>query len=211
VFLWNLAGYFAGALIAELWFARASSSTGVAVLAPRALADYLSPAARLVPRLVAAGGVAAAMTYLIVPTRHPYETRGEGLLRRILTGSATQMWIRATFIVGVVFLVEVLQWLVLRRRQQFASESLVQADDSLRAWSLRILAWISITIGFSALALTVIPLGFKSGFLSFDNVSFQLAYGFAFFGPLLVAVITFRWLSRPLAPWKVRRVAMQPA
>ena len=205
---WNLGGYFAGALIAEAWFAHNASRGGVAVLAPRTLRDYLAPGPRLAPRVVAAVAVVVAVAYTLVPLRQTGGTRGEQLARRFFVGTSTDVWIAASFVVGIVIVVEVLQRAVVRRRQRFASETQVLADDSLRAWSLRILGWMSITVALSALTWMLIPLGFKTGLISFRDGSFDAAYLTVYFGPLVVAAVAFRWLSRPFAPWQVRRTPL---
>jgi len=208
----NLAGYFVAAVVAEVWFARASSPSGRAVLERRKLADYLPQPARLLPRCIAGTAAVLAVTYELLPYRPPhFEFSGERIAWRYYAGTGSHYRVSGAVAIGVVVVVELLQRAVVHRRQQYASESLLRADDSLRAWSLRILASVSITVTSTMVAFMLVPIGFKSGLVSLDG-SFDALMSLAGLSPLVIALITFRSLSRPLSPWRVPRLrAVQPA
>jgi hypothetical protein len=198
---WNpgLAGYFLAALLAELWFARSSSTPGTALVERRTQADYLSRPARLGPRVLAAAATAAAAVYSVLPTVANPQGLAE-FLRSDRFISASTCRRTAMFVVGVVVAIELLQRVVVRRRQQHTSEVLIRADDSLRTWSIRILAGVSMVVTSGPVAWLIWMVGIRSGVVTVDWTWF--IHGSV---GLVVAVACFRRLSRPLAPWRVPR------
>jgi hypothetical protein len=120
----GIAGYLAGALLAELRTA-ASPPPGPrsASLRPRRVADYVSPTARLAPPLLAAGALAVLAAWAAYP-----QAEGPG-------GAAT-----AALTLGVAALAALLtvarRWIAARPRR-VVEPGLVTADDAIRASSMQ--------------------------------------------------------------------------
>jgi hypothetical protein len=125
-----LAGWFVGALIAELRVARLTSSRSAAVLVPRSADRYLPPVAlRAAP--VAAASCAALILALTV---------AEGLgaaAGRVAWGQALSLLVAALTATTAVW---VAQRHVLTRAQPVAAPDVIQADNAVRSRSLHALS-----------------------------------------------------------------------
>jgi hypothetical protein len=201
---WNIGGYFLAAAIAEAWFARSSPGTGSALLERRTLADYLPAPARFGPRLLAGLGAVAAVTYSLLPRVENPQGLAQYLRSDRFISASACLW-AAVWVGGLVIGIELLQHAVVRRRQQQTSETMIRADDSLRAWSIRILAGISLTVTSGIVAWLVWLLAIRIGAVTVD-----WTWGIHGITSVVVGAACFRRLSRPLVPWRVPRAVIQP-
>ncbi|HZA42003.1 MAG TPA: hypothetical protein VFA00_15425 [Actinomycetota bacterium] len=172
-----LAGYLVGALVAEpiQWVGR---RLGPALLIPRRLPDYLPSYVSAVQRGLAA--VSVGMVGLWALTPYPNQDVPEPKLSTFaLYGIAG---------IGIAVVIELLQRVVVARRQPATGADVVEADDAIRSASVHALAGggiglLLIVVASEVAAFT--PLGGAAGwslallslFLNFSALFFWLELG----------------------------------
>lgn len=125
-----LAGYLLGAILAEVAFHRPGQRSGVALLVPRRLTDYLSRSLLVLQRGL--GLVSAALPIVYAQTALPQHGH-----------PAPSVGGFALFGVGGLFialLTEGLQRMIVSRRQPVTTEGILALDDALRSSSVHVLA-----------------------------------------------------------------------
>jgi hypothetical protein len=163
-FSWQvvLAACFAGTLWAELSLTRPAGQVRVALLAPRDTASYLGRLLRWSPVVVSgvAGAVWAATTAL------PARTTNGMVIER---ASRIEILIGLALSITLPALVAVTQRWIVRRPQPYSIPSLVDADDAIRAASVRYLAAVGSAMALVNLAggaVQFLPFrGFQGDFL----------------------------------------------
>jgi hypothetical protein len=182
-------GYLVAALVAELWLSRSTTTSGVALLEPRTVDAYVPRWARVTPWIAAAGALALAVAYATLPRRDS----GFG------PSVPAYLGIALTVVAAAVAL-EVLQRLVVSRRQSFSSTAMTEADDALRSATMNILAGIA--IGFAGWV----------GFLLLWNLGTRTDVQFLRWTVPLIGFVlpflglkAFAILSSPIHQWRVRR------
>jgi hypothetical protein len=183
-------GYLVAAVSVEVWFARQAATSGAAFVEPRSLGAYLPPFARRAPRYAALGAVVLVAIYASMPWR----------ANEISWPSLPDYAMRALLVPAVVVGLEALQRLIVRRRQPFTSEPLLQADDALRSASVNTLAAVAIAVTCLICASLAWDLGGRSDVLVLRWVAPFGAMALIAFG-----LACFRTLTDPRMRWRVRR------
>jgi hypothetical protein len=187
-YAWVL-GYLLGAVVAELWFSRTGTTAPAASLTPRTLPAYLPRWARVTPRLTVLGAACLVPLYHVVP----WATTGFGPSVRGYAGMAL-------LAAAAVFGIEALQRLIVRRRQPFTSEAMVETDDALRSASVNILAGVAILVSASVFANLLHYLGTRTDVQVLRWLSWPAAMVLSLGG-----FVAFLQLSNPMLHWRVRR------
>jgi len=146
---WIFVGYLAGALLAELRLARpAGGARRAAALVPRRLSDYLTPSVLWAQRGLAAVAALGLLPLALVPygEAHPQP-------------DVTSLLVGAVLVVLLAVALEVLERRVVGRAQPYTSESVLAADDAIRAQAVHsvsgaALALLLLLISGIALGLT---------------------------------------------------------
>jgi hypothetical protein len=140
-----LAGWFLGALIAELRVARLTARRSAAVLVPRSADRYLPPVALWAPPVAAASCVALIVVLSVAV--------GLGAsVGRVAWGRASSLLVAALAVTAAVWAA---QRHVLTRAQPVAAPDLTQADNAIRSRSLHALGGSGTALAlYCALGLT---------------------------------------------------------
>lgn len=181
-----VAGYLAGALVAELWAAFRTQPSGAAALTTRRIERYLPTEARRWTWLTAGASVALVPLYAVVPLREdPWVI---GLERFAL---------QTMVILALLAANEVVPRLIVRRRQVFHSPELLRADDALRSWSAH-----AVTGTFLACMLGALSV--QTGELRWAEAKLVqwVAYPTSF-GLMIIGYLAFRYLSSYDWRWRV--------
>ncbi|MDI1466009.1 hypothetical protein QEZ54_34040 [Catellatospora sp. KI3] len=130
-FTYLLAGWFAGALLAEARLARPVAGPRAASLLPRTPARYLPPLLRwALP--------AAALLCLVLAGSHALRPQPPSLTGAAPSPARYAVWLGTTAV--VLLLVRLATRAVLHRPQPVAAPDVVAADDAVRSRSLHVLA-----------------------------------------------------------------------
>lgn len=182
-----LGGYLVGALAAELTESRLRrGAQPTATLAPRSLADYLSPGILRALRATAVVAVALVPVYLVIPrrvsvTEHP----------QLLVGSALAMIAAAA--------VETALRLIVNRPQPAADPDLLAADDAIRSASIHACAGAGLAIMLLLVAIELWALGFGT-----DMQLLRWVSPFLSIAASLGAFVTWSLFGHD-RPWRVQR------
>ena len=133
-FVLLLVGYLLGALIAEVIVNRPGGSSGAAMLIPRRIQDYLPGYALFLQRGLATLSVVMIPVYVLVEphARHDQMPAVAAAAAFGLMGA------------GIAVVVEVLQRMIVARRQPAMSTGDVAVDDAMRSSSLHVLSGVGI-------------------------------------------------------------------
>lgn len=178
---WVLAGWFAGAIVAELRVAHlARGERAAASLVPRKSADYLPLAGRwAVPGALAVCGVVAVGAFA-------FDRSGS------VSFGALGLWTALGFAMGLATLAA--QRRVLRRPQPPAEADRIAADDAIRSRSLHVLA------GSGMVLVLYCVLGQIHASQTTANHSLPVIVLFVVGGPIAGRVLAY-W------PWSPKRAA----
>jgi hypothetical protein len=164
-----LAGYFLGALIAEAVINRPQPSPPRAMLVARRIQDYLPGYVLFLQRGLAALSLVMIVIYVLV---EPHARHDE----MPTVASAAAFGLLAA---GIAVIVEVLQRMIVARRQPAMSTGDVAVDDAMRSSSLHVLAGVGIAsliniaggmVLLSLFALTPEPFAFALSMLFFSTL-----------------------------------------
>ena len=203
--VWVLVGYLVGCLWSELALTRAPAGTRrAASLITRRLSDYLPRRMRVaqvvLPAVAVALGALATVAYRWNRTA-TFTDASSGLVAVAPNGTDELLHSGARVAAVLAPLIMVVAWLaeryLIRRPQPVVDQSLVAADDALRASSVHLL-------GASGMAAVCLLIGSQCGyFLTLEHSSLQwIAAPGAVLG-FAGAFVIFRYWRN--APWQVRR------
>jgi hypothetical protein len=129
-----LGGYVLGAILAEVVVNRARRRSGAALLVPRRLDDYLPGYVLVLQRGLPVVAVLLLGAFAMSP--FPDLSPVPNVDPNTLAGFA----VPAAFAVGTAVVIEVLQRLIVARRQPITSADDLAVDDAIRSSSLHVLA-----------------------------------------------------------------------
>lgn len=189
---WIFVGYLVGALYAELALVRpVDPARRSASLVPRELDDYLPRSLLRAQRGLAAAAALGALLALALPYEDPPRPTSV-----VVVGYAL-------YVVGFAAILERLQRWVVRRPQPFTAESLVAADDAIRAQAVHSLAG-------AGMALLLFQVAATSMLLAMADVA---VLRWTMWIPAVVAFVLAVGACQRYGhrPWRVRRFPTAPA
>jgi hypothetical protein len=133
-FVLMLVGYLLGALVAEVVVNRPRRGTGAAMLLPRRIQDYLPGYALFLQRGLASLSFVMVGVYALVEPHARHD-----LMPSVASAAAFGL-----FGVGIAVIVEVLQRMIVARRQPAMSSGDIAVDDAMRSSSLHVLAGVGL-------------------------------------------------------------------
>jgi hypothetical protein len=168
-FVLMLVGYLLGALVAEAVINRPRRGPGTAMLLPRRIQDYLPAYVLFLQRGLASVSLAMVGVYALVEPHARHDP-----MPSVASAAALGL-----FGVGIAVIVEVLQRMIVARRQPVMSTGDVAVDDAMRSSSLHVLAGVGLafliniaggTVLLCLFALTPDPFAFALSMLFFFTV-----------------------------------------
>lgn len=125
-FLWGVAGYLVGALVAAILpVARPGDAARSAALVPRRVRDYIGPVNRALPGFTLALCLVGAAAFLLAPRRPSADA--SAMIGTVVLGALASL---VTIVAA--------QWVV-RRPQSVADQDLVAVDDAMRAHGMHLI------------------------------------------------------------------------